>query len=360
MSTTLVELDNHPGLQHVRRYPPQGATARRWAEVEPALTALWEDLGRMTTILESARTLRSGDSRLDDDERAELTRLLREPSLEVSRHRVPFAQRNLTGPGETVVYVGLADTADRMRAAYPAVAEFLDHVDAVNALIATGLAPAQQKLDDAGVSGPEEIAELLAVSATDPLSLSTAEVEERIRAITADIDRRSAELAELAALRENWGTALAEAESELDALDAAVVAAAQIRAEAEQKVITGPFPVHADATAGLRAELTALTVEDPVALRSLRGRIGAALRVAHEDRELAQGLLDRRAELKGRLTAYQAKAARLGLSEDRDLMASGGIASGLLARRPCDLRAATRAVADYQQMIAELQERTTG
>ena len=40
-----------------------------------------------------------------------------------------------------------------------------------------------------------------------------------------------------------------------------------------------------------------------------------------EDEQLAQGLLDRRSELKGRLTAYQAKAARLGLGEDPDLLA---------------------------------------
>ena len=26
-SATLLELDNHPGLQHVRRYPPTGVTA---------------------------------------------------------------------------------------------------------------------------------------------------------------------------------------------------------------------------------------------------------------------------------------------------------------------------------------------
>ncbi|MET0703150.1 MAG: hypothetical protein ABWY93_26190, partial [Mycobacterium sp.] len=68
-----------------------------------------------------------------------------------------------------------------------------------------------------------------------------------------------------------------------------------------------------------------------------------------------QGLLDRRVELKGRLTAYQAKAARLGFGEDPELLASGRIAAGLLSRRPCDLRAITRAITDFQQLIAEKQ-----
>ena len=36
------------------------------------------------------------------------------------------------------------------------------------------------------------------------------------------------------------------------------------------------------------------------------------MRAVGENEQLAQGLLDRRSELAGRLTAYQAKAARLG------------------------------------------------
>jgi hypothetical protein len=82
------------------------------------------------------------------------------------------------------------------------------------------------------------------------------------------------------------------------------------------------------------------------------------LHAAREEEQLAQGLLDRRTELKGRLTAYQAKAARLGLGEDRDLLACIRIAKGLLSRQPCDLRAVTRAISDYQQMIADKQEKT--
>src|SRR6478735_7960 len=144
MSSTLVELDNHPGLEHVRRYTPTGVTAQRWAVAESALAQLWQDLGRMTSILESARTARRRRSRLDDDDRVE--------------------------------YAGLADTADRMRKTYPAVVEFLDAVDEIDTLIAKGLAASQHKLDEAGEAGPSEIADLLTVSATDPLSLTANDV----------------------------------------------------------------------------------------------------------------------------------------------------------------------------------------
>jgi hypothetical protein len=356
MSATLVELESHAGLAHMRRYPPTGVTGQRWTVIEKSLSQLWDDLGRMTSILESAQTLRARRSKPDEDERAELTRLLRERPLEVSRERIPLAQRQISGPGELVENVGLADTAERMRSAYPAVIEFLDAVDGINSLIAERLALSQQRLDEAGAAGPKELADLLAVSATDPLSLTERDIEKHVTAIADSIERQSSELADLAALQANWPDALAKTASQLDALRDATQRAAQVRTHAQEVVVSGPLPVHADAEPALRAELRSISTPDPPALLSLHRRIEAALRVARDDEELAQGLLDRRSELKGRLTVYEAKAARLGLGEDPDLLASGRIAAGLLSRRPCDLRAVTRAITDYQQLLVKKRE----
>jgi hypothetical protein len=358
MSATLVELDSHAGLVHVRRYPPTGVTAQRWTVIEKLLSQLWDDLGRMTSILESAQTLRARRSKPDDDDRAKLTRLLRERPLEVSRQLIPLAQRQISDPNEAIECVGLADTAERMRSAYPAVIEFLDAVDGINSLIAKRLALSQQRLDEVGVAGPKEMAELLTVSATDPLSLTERDVEKRIIAIADRIERQSRELADLAALQANWTDALTKTALELDTLRDVTQHAAQVRAHAEQAVLAGPIPVHTDAEPALRAELQSITTPDPAALLSLQRRIDAALHAAREHEELGQGLLDRRSELKGRLTAYEAKAARLGLGEDPDLLASSRIAAGLLSRRPSDLRAVTRAITDYQQLIVEKRGKT--
>jgi hypothetical protein len=65
------------------------------------------------------------------------------------------------------------------------------------------------------------------------------------------------------------------------------------------------------------------------------------------------GLLDRRAELRGRLEAYQVKAARLGHSEDADLSGLHDDAHRLLFTAPCDLAAATRALNRYRQAIQD-------
>jgi hypothetical protein len=337
MAGTLIELDDHPGLGHVRRYPPSGVTANQWVIIESQLAQLWEDLGLATSILDSAQAMRARRSKLADTHRAQLTRLLRER--------------------------GLADVADRMHATHPVVAAFFDAVDGIDSLIASCLAPLQKRLDEAGAVGPKEIDELLRTSASDPLSLTNDVIEQRIAVIADGVERQATELAELAALQANWPAALAATALRLDALRETTRHAARVRIRAEQTVLAGPLPVHADAEPALRAELESLetmttqpiSAPVPAVLLSLQRRIDAAQRVAGEDERLAQGLLDRRRELEGRLTVYQAKAARFGFGERPDLLASGRIAAGLLSRRPCDLRAVTRVVTDFQQMIVEKQ-----
>ena len=90
LSTKLVELESHPGLEHLRRYPPTGVTAQRWALVEAALGRLWDDLAELEGLS-------------DADE--------------------------------------IADVMERVTAAYPEVKEFLDAVDEINSTVAKQLAP---------------------------------------------------------------------------------------------------------------------------------------------------------------------------------------------------------------------------
>lgn len=313
LSTTLVDLDNHPGLEHVRRYPPTGVTAERWAVIEPTLGQLWDDLASVTSTLQSAQAVRGRRPKPDEDDLAELTL-----SLESG---------------------GLA--CERMRAACVDVAEFLDAVDAVNTKVAEGIAPLLKQLDDAGASAPTEIADLLTVSATDPLCLTTR-----------DVDQRIATIAELVTLHANWPEVITSTFGRLDELRTATELAQQARIDAES-VVVATFAAAADTEPELRTELMSIAEHDPIALRSLQRRIESALQNIRRHEELARGLLDRRAELKGRLKAYQAKAARLGLADDPELLSSHQIAAGLLSRRPCELRAVTRAVADYQQLVSD-------
>lgn len=56
--------------------------------------------------------------------------------------------------------------------------------------------------------------------------------------------------------------------------------------------------------------------------------------------------------LRGRFEAYRAKSVRLGRAEEPRLLALADEVRELLWTRPCDLGAATRALAAYQRALA--------
>ncbi|MFD3743394.1 hypothetical protein [Nocardia sp. NPDC058633] len=365
VTTTLLELDRHPGLALVRRYPPTGETARRWVPVQQALSELWEDLGRVRAILADAETVRAGRGRLDDRSRGRLTELLRGRPHEVARIPIPLAQRGLTGPSETVVTVGIADCLDRMRAAFAFIAPFADEVAAVDGQVLGALAPLQQRVERARgalEAAGDPLTALLRRAGTDPLGFGPGEIDTALASLTALIDTESARHAEYLAVAADFAGAVAALRARLAELDEHQRRADTTATEAEHKVATGELPDGGEPAAGLRAELDAVgdAPDRPTVHRllALRARTDRAVEKATRRDELARGLLDRRAELRGRLTAYRAKASRLGVSEHRDVLAADRIATGLLTRTPCDLAAVTRAVADYRSIIGEKAGRT--
>ncbi|UFS99074.1 hypothetical protein [Nocardia huaxiensis] len=360
IGSTLVELDKHPGLLLLRRYQPTGVTAQRWAPVQESLDLMWEDFGRLRTILEQARAARTR-WRLDALDREELTRLLRGQPLEVARTTIPLAQRSLTGPREQVVRVGLADTVARMQAVFPTITELLDAVEAVNSRVMSALSPLQTEIERAGPTHPElrslaeDIAALTTHAAVDPLSLTPAEIDLRAGELATRMRSAATLLAELAAMAADWDRATSGLRHRVDNLRKTHERAHRARIEVERTILAGALPQRLDDSTAFSAELTALEANPPApaALWDLRRRLDAAQTAAAHSEELAQGLLDRRGELRGRLSAYRAKAARLGVAEDRDVLAAWRIAAGLLSRTPCDLAAVTRAITDYRQLIAQ-------
>ncbi|WP_280343419.1 hypothetical protein [Nocardia neocaledoniensis] len=365
VTTTLLELDRHPGLALVRRYPPTGETARRWTPVQTALGELWEDLGRVRAILSEAESVRGGRARVDDRARARLTELLRGRPHEIARIAIPLSERGLTGPGETIVTVGIADSLDRMRAAFAFVAPFADEVAAVDRRVLGALAPLQQRIEQARGAldaAAEPVATLLRRAGTDPLGFAEGEIETALAAVTALIETETARHADHLAIAADLPGAVDALRRRLREVTELQRDADVTAAQAAHKIITGALPDGGEPAQRLRAELDTLGAEPtrPTVehLLALRARAATAAETATRRAELARGLLDRRAELRGRLTSYRAKASRLGVSEDRDVLAADRIAAGLLSRTPCDLAAVTRAVADYRSIIGEKAGRT--
>ena len=264
VSTTLVELESHPGLEHLRRYSPTGVTARRWEVVEAALQYLWNHVS---------------DANLD-----------------------------------------------RANAAYAEIKEFLDAVDQIDSTVADQLGPLLKQLDSAGAAVPKEVTDLLAASASDPLSLTSDEIERRIAII-----------AELAAFHTNWPAAVAETSASLDALRKAVQHAAQTRERATRTVLTGPLPVAANVEPQLRAELDSMTAPDPTALRELQRRIASAAATRPPGRCAGEGH-PRPSHRTQRTTAGvrgEGGATRAGRGPGSDVVAGNSIGSvGRAAMQP--------------------------
>ncbi|WP_433561496.1 hypothetical protein ACQP1O_28370 [Nocardia sp. CA-151230] len=358
IAATLVELDKHPGLVLLRRFPPTGVTEQRWAPARAALELMWEDFGRLGTVLDQARTAR-GRRRLDALDREELTRLLRGQPVEVSRSTIPMSQRSLSGPREQIELIGITEMLDRMRAAFPTVVRVLDAVEAVHTRVMTDIAPLQAELTRTGMSIPElqsltsDIDALAMQVATDPLALAPDALDRRLGELSRRMREAATVLTELRAISTDWDAAIERSRARVEALRKTYERADRARAEVEHTILAAPLPRHPDDSAVYSAELTALEANPcvPTVLWELRQRIAGALDAATRNEQLAQGLLDRRAELKGRFGSYRAKAARLGVAEDQDVLAASRIAAGLLSRRPCDLAAVTRAITDYRQLI---------
>ncbi|MFE3225520.1 hypothetical protein [Nocardia sp. NPDC059228] len=358
IAATLVELDKHPGLVLLRRFPPTGVTEQRWAPARAALELMWEDFGRLGTVLDQARTAR-GRRRLDALDREELTRLLRGQPVEVSRSTIPMSQRSLSGPREQIELIGITELLDRMRAAFPTVVRVLDAVEAVHTRVMTDIAPLQAELTRTGMSIPElqsltsDIDALAMQVATDPLALAPDALERRLGDLSRRMREAATVLTELRAISADWDAAIERSRALVEALRKTYERADRARTEVERTILAAPLPRHPDDSAVYSAELTALEANPsvPTVLWELRQRITGALDTATRNEQLAQGLLDRRMELKGRFSSYRAKAARLGVAEDQDVLAAARIAAGLLSRRPCDLAAVTRAITDYRQLI---------
>jgi hypothetical protein len=117
---------------------------------------------------------------------------------------------------------------------------------------------------------------------------------------------------------------------------------------------------------GLRDRLAALErlreagrwVEMAGRFAELERATDEALERARGDLRLSAGLLDRRGELRGRLEAYRAKAARLGVVEDERLTELYGEARDVLWTAPCDLRRATTVLAEFQRALRACESET--
>ena len=378
IQANLLELDRSFGKQLLAGAALTGQTRSRWDAVVAELGALWQVYEAYSAVIDRAAEVAS--RRLGPRELADLTTLLTGPAVQLAAGPAPLAGRDLADTGRENLTLDAAVT--RMRRAFAGVTEVVAAAEQVWNEVAGRLDASAAELGHlaptAAALGDEELtAQLAAAQAalarlrdtlnSDPLALWQPGPPARVDTAEADrlrtaVAAAAAQAAELARLRDGAGQriaalSIAAATARSAAADAATAwqrAAARITAAA----MPPPPQPPADMSARL-AELRALLDSGrwtrlATELDQVGKELAVATATAREAERAVMALLNRRAELRGLLDAYQAKSARLGAAEDQALAQRYDHARDLLWTAPCDLIAAADAVTGYQQAVLAL------
>ncbi|WP_116245383.1 hypothetical protein [Nocardiopsis sp. FIRDI 009] len=360
------DLDGHVCHRLLRETDLVGRTRQRWERADARVHSLRAVHPAVRDVVERATKLRvSGDP----DAQSELTRLLDGPSV--------VLPRTDASPGGSDERITLAEAVARVTADYEEVTEAISAVETAWDALHPRLGELESMWHEIGTYADmvgldeDEYEDLRAalfrigeVIRRDPLSLVvdgrvvTTEIE-RLREL---LDRTRGELRDALRMRDSYHETVDRLRFAVDDVEMVVRRAHRLRAQVVAKVLAPEAPEVPDPVPGLRSAIAALDVlRDEGRWRELGTRLGELQRAIHlaadDARERENGLtrlLERRAELRGRLDAFRALSVRLGLAGDARLAALHGAAHWELWSVPCDLRAATVALAAYLGALKEV------
>lgn len=400
VESALLALQDHPGLRLLDGAELSGRTLERWSVAGKGLPLLWALFDRYSEALASARAVRARKARPGAPELAELSELLTGDAVTVPGGVLPDGPQVLGAPARLVERISLDTLMTRMNSWYATVLEVVSAADAVWSAL-----PARIDLLLAELQRVRTLGASLGVRAGGhPLADDLTGIERDLTALRTEVHGDPLALwrpARVPAQRGTVpeGTALAgpvgvvdterfdRAGRALDGVRLELEDLLRLRDEAEERLQgVGDLLQRADATLAearrARGEVLAKIASSdvpavPGPASALRERIVAALDLrqagqwgrlaplldALEDaaaKELGRARqsltevtqpLAVRAELRGRLDAYKAMAARLRVAEDPEVVERYEKARWLLWSAPCDLRAAAAAVARFQQSL---------
>jgi len=362
MSEALLALDESPTRCLLAQTRLSGRTALRWAEAQAAILRLWECFSAYRSTLEHAREVRDRRSRPGTAELADLTSLLSGPAVPLGAHAVPLSRRTLTGPATTQERLTLAALVARMDADFTVATQVI-------AAVEDAWSAALPRLDavDAAIRAATTFAGDLGELDTDPFSASSAAVRQQVLTdplagsaggidqLAREVETWRTDLQRAVRLRDGFAEHVARLHSDVLRLAAAETATADPAAE----TATDAAPTGWHRAPALARRVAALTGRDgrwQATLSECRGierDLSAAMRAAEARNAEAEAARATRAELRGRLGAYRAKAARFGHADNAALDLMFREARDLLRATPCDLVAADAAVVSYQRAVTD-------
>ena len=375
IQANLLDLDGSFGKRLLAGAKLAGETRKRWDAAAAELTILWETFTAYSAVVDRAAEILATVRRSPGRALTELTSILNGPSVRLAHASSAVARGDLTGTADTGVTLAVA--VREMRRAFAAVAAVVAAAETVwNTMsdqlqqVAADLDAARQRaggiaddtLTSALALAETDLSQLRDVVNSDPLALwQRGQVDAtRLGRLQERAAAAVARATELAALREDADRRIAAAAADVSAARDAWQDAMAAREEAVAKIAAGlPGPPDVHGLADRLATLGTLQAAGRWSrlaseLDLLEEQAAAAAKGCRDAERQATALLDRRAELRGLLDSYQAKAAKCGGAEDSALEARYDQAHELLWTAPCDLSAATDAVTGYQQAVLEL------
>ena len=376
IQANLLDLDGSFGKRMLAGATLTGESKLRWEAAADDLAALWEIFNAYAVVVDKAAELIAGAGRLSDRELELVTTWLTGASVELTRPK-PLGRRGLTETGRSDLT--LAAAVQEMKRAFASVADVVAAAESVwnktadgLGMIGAQLAAAKEQLGDlsddettgALAAAEGELGELRDRLNSDPLALwqggrvDTTRLE-WLRAQAAAATVRAGSLARLRAdARQRISAAQAAVATVTAAREGADAARSAAAAKIAQNYLPPPLPAAPDldvrlATLG-KLEAAGRWARMAAELDTIESEATAATERYRDAERAAATLLDKRAELRGLLDAYQAKAARLGAAEDTELAMHYQRAHDLLWTAPCDLAVAAAAVTHYQQAILTL------
>ncbi|GAA1464660.1 hypothetical protein NE857_03755 [Nocardiopsis exhalans] len=372
IALNLADLDRHVGYQLLREADLVGGTRSRWDQASVHVHRLWTVHGAFAAVIDRAVRVRANGG---EDPLGELTFLLLGESVTLPLAEQPLHERGLLDPDTE--HITLAEAVARMSADYEEATEVISAAetawDALHPRLGElesmwqevcTLSDQVELGDDQHENLREQLFRVGETVRRDPLSLV---VDARVDTSSLDrlrglLDRTRGELRDALRMRDSYTESIERLVSAIDDVEQVVRRAGELRARVIAK-ISSPRAIDVpDPVPGLRAAVVEMDI-----LRSqsdwwgLGARLGQLQRSVHqagddakEREENLTGLLQRRAELRGRLDAFRARSVRLGLAEHERLTELHGRAHWELWNAPCDLRAATVALSAYQRRLQEL------
>ncbi|MFI2210939.1 hypothetical protein [Streptomyces sp. NPDC020141] len=390
IESSLLALQDHAGRRLLEGAELTGVTKDRWAAAEQAIALLWGYFDAYSAALTGIRELRSRRRWPGREDLAELTERLRGPGVTVA---APAAGAALAigGPARLSERFSLEQLVERMNELYASSLDVVVTADAVwSALPAridllsaelqrtrslahsVGVRPGEHPSGDELEEITHELSALRAQVISDPLAFwrpargssapgggrpDTDRYDRAARALE-DIRR---EIEAVLRVRQDSEERLMRLRDVLSRADRTLAEARSARGEVLAKIAATEVPAVSGPPTALQERLgTAAEYRrhsrwhrlSPL-LETLEREAEDELMRARESLTAVTAPLAVRAELRGRLDAYKAKMARLGLAEDPLLIERYDVARRMLWSAPCDLRVAEQAVLRYQGAAAE-------